>query len=222
MTTLKFTKQPRDRKRVAALIATRLEVHAEYLGTPAFAYQIGEAVLDRDWVLHLPDDTDIAGLMDAATRAGYPIDAADETVAEELGLTLAFPTTDWDETTQTKVESTLAAKGHLIAKALRIPTTPMSIDVEAGTVEFPWFDQVPDAQVVEAATVLIARIIDHAKVATRVSAKPAETGGNDKYAMRCWLLRLDMIGASYKNVRRVLLANLEGNVAWTTLPKSGH
>lgn len=218
MTTLKFTKQPKGRKQLAALIATHYGATVNYLGTPTFAYEIGEATLDRDWLLHLPDDTDMAGLVDAAAQAGYPIDAADETVAEELGLTLAFPTTDWNEATAGKVEATLTAKGHLIAKALQIPATPMSIDVEAGTVEFPWFDQVPDPQVVEAATVLIARIIDHAKVATRVSAKPAETGGNDKYAMRCWLLRLGMIGDSYKNVRRVLLANLEGNAAWKTPP----
>lgn len=219
MTTLKFTKQKKGRKQLAALIATHLRVTADYLGTPTFAYQIGEATLDRDWVLHLPDDTDMAGLMDAATQAGYPIDAADEAVAEELGLTLAFPTTDWNEATAGKVEATLAAKGQLIAKALRIPATPMSIDVEAGTVEFPWFDQLPDPQVVEAATVLIARIIDHAKAATRISAKPAETGGNDKYAMRCWLLRLGMIGDDTKRARRTLLKPLDGNAAWRT-PKT--
>ena len=118
-------------------------------------------------------------------------------------------------TKQAKGRKQLAA---LIAKALQIPVTPMNIDEKAGTVEFPWFDQVPDLEVVEAATVLIARIIEHAKVATRVSAKPAQTGGNDKYAMRCWLLRLGMIGDSYKHVRRVLLANLEGNAAWKTAP----
>lgn len=39
-----------------------------------------------------------------------------------------------------------------------------------------------------------------------------------KYAMRCWLLRLGMIGDSYKHVRRVLLTNLEGNAAWKTTP----
>lgn len=219
MTTLKFTKQPKGRKHLATLIAIRLGVHAEYLGTPAFAYQIGEAVLDRDWVLHMPDGTDTTGLTEEALQAGYGIEATDEAVAEELGLTLAFPTTDWDKATAGKVEATLAAKGHLIAKALRIPATPMSIDVEAGTVEFPWFDQVPDPQVVEAATVLIARIIDHAKAATRISAKPAETGGNDKYAMRCWLLRLGMIGDDTKRARRTLLKPLDGNAAWRT-PKT--
>ena len=183
MTTLKFTKQRKGRKQLAAFLATQLRATVEYLGTPTFAYQIGEAMLDRDWLLHLPDDTDVAGLVEAAAQAGFPTDTTDE--PGELGLTLAFPTTGWEDTTKGKVEATLAAKGELIAKALQIPATPMSIDAEAGTVEFPWFDVAPDPQVVEATTVLIARIIDHAKTATRASAKPAETGGNDKYAMRC-------------------------------------
>lgn len=215
MTTIQFAKQKKSRKQLAALIATHLGAHAEYLGTPSFAYQMGQATLDRDWLLHLPGTIDTAVLAEAAAQAGFP---ADTPVAQELGLTLVFPTTDWNEATAGKVEATLAAKGRLIATALQIPATPMHIDADAGMVEFPWFDQVPDPQVVEAATVLIARIFEHAKVATRMSAKPAETGGNDKYAMRCWLLRLGMIGDSYKNVRRVLLANLEGNAAWKTLP----
>lgn len=216
MTTIQFTKQAKGRKQLAALIATHLNAEAEYLGTPSFAYQIGEATLNRDWQFYLPDD-DTTGLVESAAQAGFPTDEP-----EGLGLSLAFPTSDWDETTAGKMEATLSAKGHLIAKALHIPATPMRLDSEAGTVEFPWFDHVSNPEVVEAATVLIAQIIEHAKTATRVSAKPAKTGGNDKYAMRCWLLRLGMIGDNYKHVRRVLLANLEGNAAWKTLPKSGH
>lgn len=215
MTTIQFAKQKKGRKQLAALIATHLGAHAEYLGTPSFAYQMGEATLDRDWLLHLHGTTDTAVLAEAAAQAGFPADAP---VAEELGLTLVFPTTDWNEATAGKVEATLAAKGRLIAKALQIPATPIHLDEQAGKAEFDWFDEVPGREVVEAASLLIARIIDHAKVATRISAKPAETDGNDRYAMRCWLLRLGMIGDSYKNVRRVLLANLEGNAAWKTPP----
>ena len=56
MTTLKFTKQRKGRKQLAAFLATQLRATVESLGTPTFAYQIGEAMLDRDWLLHLPDD----------------------------------------------------------------------------------------------------------------------------------------------------------------------
>lgn len=215
MTTIQFTKQAKGRKQLAALIATHLNVEAEYLGTPSFAYQIGEATLDRDWQFYLPEDIDAEALIEATQKAGFA------PTSEEYGLTLAFPTTGWDETTAAKLEALLAAKGELIAKALGIPATAMNLNAVEGTVEFAWFDTVPDADVIEAASVLLQLMIEQAKTSTRISPKPPEPG-NDKYAMRCWLLRLGMIGDSYKHVRRVLLANLEGNAAWKTLPKSDH
>ena len=37
---------------------------------------------------------------------------------------------------------------------------------------------------------------------------------NDKYAFRCFLLRLGFIGDEYKIARKVLLRNLKGNSAF--------
>lgn len=45
------------------------------------------------------------------------------------------------------------------------------------------------------------------------SAKPQQTE-NEKYAFRCWLLRLGFIGDEFKTAREILLRNLEGNCAW--------
>ena len=216
MNQISFVPNKSGRKKLANTIAAHLGLTAVYAGAPTFDYQIGDARLDRDWTLHLPEDIDAEALIEATQKAGFA------PTSEEYGLTLAFPTTGWDEATAAKLEALLASKGALIAKALVIPATPMAIDEAEGTVEFAWFDQLPDAEVIEAVSVLIQLMIEHAKTATRVSAKPAKTGGNDKYAMRCWLLRLGMIGDNYKHVRRVLLANLEGNAAWKTLPKSDH
>lgn len=47
----------------------------------------------------------------------------------------------------------------------------------------------------------------------RVSGKPTETD-NDKYAFRCFLLRLGFIGDEYKAARKILLKNLTGNSAF--------
>ncbi len=41
-----------------------------------------------------------------------------------------------------------------------------------------------------------------------------DTSDNEKYAFRCFLLRLGMIGEEYKPVRRVLLRNLTGSSAF--------
>lgn len=45
------------------------------------------------------------------------------------------------------------------------------------------------------------------------SPKPQQTE-NEKYAMRCWMLRLGFIGEEFATARDVLLRNLEGNTAW--------
>ncbi|MBR4450324.1 MAG: hypothetical protein IKS39_00635 [Clostridia bacterium] len=39
---------------------------------------------------------------------------------------------------------------------------------------------------------------------------------NEKYAFRCFLLRLGFIDDDYKTARKILLRNLEGNTAFRT------
>lgn len=45
------------------------------------------------------------------------------------------------------------------------------------------------------------------------SAKPQQTE-NEKYAFRCWMLRLGFIGEEFKTARTLLLKNMDGNGAW--------
>lgn len=52
-----------------------------------------------------------------------------------------------------------------------------------------------------------------AKMVRTASSKPQQTD-NDKYAMRCWMLRLGFIGEEFATAREILLRNMEGNAAW--------
>lgn len=52
-----------------------------------------------------------------------------------------------------------------------------------------------------------------AKEAKSASPKPLATD-NQKYAMRCWLLRLGFIGDEFKTARDILTRNLTGDSAW--------
>ena len=52
-----------------------------------------------------------------------------------------------------------------------------------------------------------------AKEAKRVTAKEKDTD-NDKYAFRCFLLRLGFIGDEFKGARKILLSRLSGNSAF--------
>lgn len=60
---------------------------------------------------------------------------------------------------------------------------------------------------------LVLAMSELAKEVKYASPKPQQTE-NEKYAMRCWLLRLGFIGDEFETAREILLRNLEGNAAW--------
>ena len=104
----------------------------------------------------------------------------------------------------------LDAKGNLIRKALGI--TDLRIEVLDDRVAFPWFPQV-DADSAAAYTHFISALCEMSRNAKRVTAteKPVD---NEKYAFRCFLLRLGFIGSEYKAERKILLKNLTGSSAF--------
>ena len=52
-----------------------------------------------------------------------------------------------------------------------------------------------------------------AKDARFVCRRPQQAE-NDKYAFRCWLMGLGLIGEEFRTARLILLRNMEGNAAW--------
>ena len=52
-----------------------------------------------------------------------------------------------------------------------------------------------------------------AKEIAYASPKPQQTE-NEKYAFRCWMLRLGFIGEEFETAREILLKNMDGNAAW--------
>ena len=109
----------------------------------------------------------------------------------------------------------LEVKGSLIKNALGLASLPISI--EEDTVAFPWFEELPEPNEVKAYTHLIAALCEMSKNQKRITATEKEVD-NEKYAFRCFLLRLGFIGAEYKEERKILLRNLSGSSAF----KSGH
>lgn len=217
MARIRFTPDTKARKHLAAVIAEALQTQSRYAGAPSFAYHIGQASLGRDWQLNATglSDQQVEAVIEAAAAAGFTTQSpADNT---DVGLTLVFPTSEWTMGTGARLRALLAAKGPLIAKALNIPALPMEVDEGEGVVRFAWFTQVPDPGTVEAVTRLLEAMIDYAKAATRINPTVRQVV-NEKYAMRCFLLRLGMIGNDTKQARRILMRNLDGNSAWRTPP----
>lgn len=53
----------------------------------------------------------------------------------------------------------------------------------------------------------------------RITAKVREVN-NEKYAFRCFLLRLGFIGEEFKQSRKILLSNLDGSSAFKTVKEN--
>lgn len=82
-----------------------------------------------------------------------------------------------------------------------------------GTVEFRLFNSTTHAGEIKA-YIQFCLAVSH-QALTQKSASPRRTvTDNEKYAFRCWMLRLGLIGDDFKTCRLHFLKNLEGNSAW--------
>ena len=96
---------------------------------------------------------------------------------------------------------------------VNMATDSTEVEITEEKINFAWFPYTEDGDEIAAYTQFITGLCDMAKDAKRVSSKPTETD-NDKYAFRCFLLRLGFIGNEYKTARKILLRNLTGNSAF--------
>lgn len=73
---------------------------------------------------------------------------------------------------------------------------------------------------INAFTDLITQISKQAMKMKRTLAKPSQDE-NPKYALRTWLIRIGLNGPNYKNTRKTLLENLEGNTSFRKVKNNG-
>ena len=71
----------------------------------------------------------------------------------------------------------------------------------------------PEPDKAKAYTKFIAHLGKFSKEIKRASSNEKAVE-NEKYAFRCFLLRIGYIGAEYKQDRKILLHNLTGNSSW--------
>nr|DAZ21868.1 MAG TPA: Putative amidoligase enzyme [Caudoviricetes sp.] len=227
---IEFNRTGAERKALVTAMGEILEVKPRYLGMPTAAYEVDYFTIDRNGTVEFDDRADseeIENLLEALANRGFVAEpqetaedapeketASDTAVAdtepqgENVGLTVAIPLENVAVGNLTKL---LDAKGGLIKKALGIDELP--IEIGEDKVSFPWFSELPDADEVQAYTHFISALCEMAKNAKRVTATEKEVD-NEKYAFRCFLLRLGFIGAEYKTERKILLKNLSGSSAF--------
>lgn len=235
---MKVTYNLTDRKPFVKALEEITGVKSVYKKSPTFAYEVDYFTITREGNLTFNDMADsekiehILGELDKrgfhAECSEYDEPQPDIEVEEPLedtppaygkpeatGLTIQIPLEKVQVGNLTKL---LDAKGGLIKKALGIEST--SIEIREDRVSFPWFDTVPSSEEADAYTKFIAALCEMSLKAKRVTAKEKEVD-NDKYAFRCFLLRLGFIGNEYKAERKILLKNLSGSSAFKSGKKGG-
>lgn len=203
---IKFNCTGTERKKLVLAISKITGENAEYQFMPTCAYNIGTMTVDKEGTLHCKDNADISGLLKELRKRGFVAEKSDT----DNRLTISIPKEKLDEQTLTNLDRILENKGTLIRHALQ--TDSLEYTVTESEVQFPWFtlEQPEDA---DAYSRFLTALIDMASNQKRINNKP-DTSDNEKYAFRCFLLRLGFIGTEFKNVRKVLLRNLTGSSAF--------
>ncbi len=204
---IKFNIEKSQRKALAMKIGELADMDVRYCGVPSCAYEIGFFTLSKDAVLSFADRMDtevIERVLTGLEKAGY------ESEEEPVSLTLTMPRDFFGEQALDNLRQIVENKRSLICHAIGADDLP--IEENDDKVEFPWFTVEKDGDG-DAYARFITALCEFAKNLKRVVNKP-DTSDNEKYAFRCFLLRLGMIGADYKAARKVLLRNLTGSSAF--------
>jgi hypothetical protein len=125
-------------------------------------------------------------------------------------LTIEIPKEGLTAEAITNLEKLICSKSTLIKKALG--TDDLKIQQTDSTLCFPWFPFNSSSEEIEASTRFICALAKTAKEQKRILAREKPVN-NEKYAFRCFLLRLGFIGEEYKAARKLLLSRLTGNTA---------
>jgi len=208
--TIPYNITGKQRKQLAEDISVALHTIPKYLGYPTCNYQIGDCTLERDGKLIIPEcvaDETATALLGHLRNRGYVGEAVDT----EDRLTISMPRELFTKTEIETLQQIVTARTPLLKKAFLADF--LEAVVTDTTVSFPWFPFTAEPNEVNAYSAFVAKLCHMARRQKRVVAVVAETD-NDKYAFRCFLLRLGFIGDEYKIARKVLLKNLTGNSAF--------
>ena len=203
---------------------------AIYKKVPSCAYTVEGYTITKEGNLQWDEGTDVSAakllvkrLADAGFAAeGFEIESVEpdnteavETEPAEEGLCIQIPKSSITDFELGLMKKMIAGKASLIKKATG--ASNLDVEIKDDAVCFPWFDALPDPEMIRAVSVFITRLAALSREIKRVTASEREVE-NESYAFRCFLLRLGFIGDEYKSERKTLLKNLSGSSAF----RNGH
>lgn len=247
---LEYNVSGEKRRTLVGAISMELNAPLNYLGAPSFAYEVGGYTVSKTGTVEGPDSQGLKTALElehgfTAENSEFNTEAGPRYTEEEFGLGhhrvdpigengmqasdvpepdmqfIEIPNEGFSQSAVDNLRKLVDSKAALIKKALGIGDLEIMETQE--TLIFPWIAQdiSTDAAAVEAYTRFITAMCAMAKEQTRITAKEKQVE-NEKYAFRCFLLRLGFIGSEYKAARKILLRNLTGNSSFRSEPRMGN
>ena len=206
-----FTPETDEAEAYAEHEMHRMKLEAENIPDYSNRGQYGGDEIPADWEDGMTEEEEL-GLgrtRQEDSKGENGMQAGDAPNADESDLlTVEIPLAGFTPQVLDNLTKMVTVRETLIKAALGSANLPIQVTEE--TVSFPWFT-LNDPSEAACYTQFIAALCKTALAKKRVTAKERGLTGNPKYAMRCWLLSLGLIGVEFKNARKLLLARLDGN-----------
>ena len=213
------------RKELVNAISEFTGMKSKYLKVPSCTYQIGELKVNKEGNIELPDNADEGvthRLKSELAKIGFltepkielsedaPKEASQPAEARPTSLVVDIAKESMNDKAISNLTNLLSSKKQLICHALGI--TDITFTTTDEVIRFAWFENVT-LEEAHTYTLFISKLCELARQLKRVTGKERSVP-NEKYAFRCFLLRLGFIGKEYKADRKILLQKLEGSAAF--------
>jgi len=196
-----------ERKKLVGCISEITGEKSSYLGMSTCAYRIGSYTVDKEGALSCDDISNLELLTERLMERGF----TPEETSEPDGLAVQLPRTMFSDDELARLRALVSSKESLIKKAVGADILP--IEVNEDKISFPWFRNAATPEEANAYMNFISKLASTAIKSKRITGHDHEVE-NEKYAFRCFLLRLGFIGDEFKTDRKVLLKNLSGSSAF--------
>ncbi|WP_283650791.1 virulence protein [Ileibacterium valens] len=201
-----------QRKKLVEAISKATGFKPKYLKLPTLGYQVGPYFISKDGIVEVDEnEPTVDDVMNAAVLAGFIGNV--ETGPEQEETFIGTVTITKDGMTPAMVENLkkiIDGKSALIKKAFGVED--LSLKENESEITFDWFPGMnPDNG--PACIEFVAALRKMAMEAKRVTMTSKDVE-NEKYAWRCFLLRLGFIGPEYKKTRKILTKNFTGSSAF--------
>lgn len=234
-----------NRKNLVKAVSEFTGENAEYMGAPTFSYKVGEYTINKDGVItsdtemdKLKDFLTEKGFIQTDTEQEHRLLGENNLNQQESvdSIEFSIPIGDADKAAVINFVNMLYSKQYLINRALQMAVLSIhesflkeleskelskitndeysGFRIENDCLVFN-YPNIEGGEILKAYMTLMCMAFSKAKESTRVQAKLTHPE-NEKYYMRCWLIRLGLGGKGGAETRKTLLKNLKGHTAFRT------